>query len=66
MVCRPVAEIKVYSITYKIGMENMNDNNENIIQYCKNCFNIKECNCDNPEYVKTWDFVYWTFKNLKM
>lgn len=44
----------------------MNDNNENIIQYCKNCFNIKECNCGNPEYIRTWDFVYWTFKNLKM
>ena len=27
-------------------------NNDNIIEYCKNCYNIKECSCENPEYVK--------------
>ena len=50
----------------KVIGESMSNEDNNTIQYCKNCYNIKECNCEKPEYIRTWDFVYWTFKNLKM
>lgn len=43
-----------------------NNNNENIIKFCKNCLGAEPCMCGNPEYIETWDFVYWTFKNCKM
>ncbi len=37
-----------------------------VIKYCKNCFGTEPCLCGKPQYVKTWDFVYWTFKKCKM
>ena len=50
----------------KVIGESMSNEDNNTIQYCKNCYNIKDCNCEKPEYIRTWDFVYWAFKNLKM
>ena len=44
----------------------LNEDKEGIIEYCKNCFGTRECYCENPQYVKTWDFIYWIFKKLKM
>ena len=38
----------------------------NKVEYCKSCFGLKPCWCDKHDYVKTWDFVYWAFKNCKM
>ena len=39
---------------------------ENIVKYCKNCYGLEPCMCGKPEYIKTWDFVYWVFKKCKM
>ena len=39
---------------------------EDIIKFCKNCHGTEPCLCGNPDYVKTWNFIYWTFKNCKM
>lgn len=34
-------------------------------RYCKKCFNIEPCTCCSNEYISTWDFVYYAFRNLK-
>lgn len=47
-------------------MENGYKEEKDIIRYCKNCFGFEPCLCDEHDYVKTWDFVYWAFKRCKM
>ena len=39
---------------------------KDVIKYCKNCFGVEPCLCKEHDYIKTWNFVYWTFKNCKM
>lgn len=39
---------------------------EGIVKFCKNCYGLEPCLCGNPEYIKTWDFVYWAFIRCKM
>lgn len=36
-----------------------------MIKYCINCFGYEPCLCGSPEYVTTWDFVYWAMKRTK-
>lgn len=51
-----------------IGTSMCKQNNEekDVVEYCKNCFGLKPCWCGNPEYIKTWYFVYYIFKKCKM
>jgi hypothetical protein len=39
---------------------------KDVVKFCKNCFGLEPCLCGNPDYIKTWDFVYWVFKKCKM
>jgi hypothetical protein len=43
-----------------------NKEEKDVVRYCKSCYGLEPCLCDKHDYVKTWDFVYWTFKNCKM
>ena len=44
----------------------LKDKEENVVSYCKSCFGLEPCLCEKHDYIKTWDFVYWTFKKCKM
>lgn len=46
--------------------EDNKEEDKNIVRYCNNCFGLEPCLCGHPDYTKTWDFVYWAFKNCKM
>ena len=69
MVCSYVANGIPYVERYKVRL-NIEDN-KNIekleeVEYCANCFGKNPCWCGNPFYIRTWEFVYNAFKNLKM
>lgn len=57
------------SIKRAIGMSmfpESKDEDREVIRFCKNCFGKEPCLCDKHDYVKTWEFLYWVFKNCKM
>lgn len=40
-------------------------NNEDVVEVCWSCGGLKECWCNNKQYVKMWRFVYELMKRCK-
>ena len=47
-------------------MYQLEDKDKDTVKFCKNCLGKEPCLCGKSEYIKTWDFVYQTFKRCKM